>query len=193
MDKKALRKQIMSLRSHKTPEERVTAESAVFDTLSHFDLFLNAQNISSFVNFRNEISMMAINQSILDSGKNLLLPYISPVTKEMQFYLVDDLTSLKRNHFGILEPDPEVHHLYDEALIDCVLTPGIAFDNRGYRLGYGGGFYDRFFSRIEKAIPKIGIAFELQCIDEVPVEPYDHPITHRITEKGLKTFYPESI
>ena len=49
MDKKALRKQIMSLRSHKTPEERVTAESAVFDTLSHFDLFLNAQNISSFV------------------------------------------------------------------------------------------------------------------------------------------------
>ena len=160
----------------------------LFRSLENLDLFINAQNISSFVDFRDEISMTAINQSIIDSGKNLLLPYISPTTKEMQFYLVDDLSSLKRNTFGILEPDPQIHALYDESRIDCVLTPGVAFDAKGYRLGYGGGFYDRFFSRIEKAIPKIGIAFDLQCVDALPVEDYDRPITHIITEKGLRTF-----
>ena len=188
MDKKTYRKHIIALRSQKTSEERLSAESIVFKRLENLDLFINAQNISSFVDFRDEISMTAINQSIIDSGKNLLLPYISPTTKEMQFYLVYDLSSLKRNTFGILEPDPQIHALYDESRIDCVLTPGVAFDAKGYRLGYGGGFYDRFFSRIEKAIPKIGIAFDLQCVDALPVEDYDRPITHIITEKGLRTF-----
>lgn len=188
MDKKTLRKHIIALRSQKTPEERIEAELIVFNLLKQFDLFFNAKNISSFVDFRDEISMTTINQSIIDAGKNLLLPYISPTTKEMQFYLVEDLSSLKRNTFGILEPDPEIHTLYDESRIDCVLTPGVAFDSKGYRLGYGGGFYDRFFSRIEKAIPKIGIAFDLQCVDALPVEHYDHPITHIITERGLRTF-----
>lgn len=188
MDKKNLRKHIMTLRSHITPDERYKAEAVVFDLLMHFDLVVNAQNISSFVDFRDEISMTAINQSIIDCGKNLLLPYISPETKDMHFYSVADLSTLKRNAFGILEPDPNVHVLFDETQIDCVLTPGVAFDSKGYRLGYGGGFYDRFFSRIEKAIPKIGIAFELQCVDDLPVEHYDHPITQLITENGLRSF-----
>jgi len=190
MDKKALRKQIIALRALKTQAERSEAESAVFDILMHFNLFIKAQSISSFVDFRDEISMTTINQSIIDSGKTLLLPYISLLTNDMRFYVVEDLTTLKRNAFGILEPDPERHVLFEESHIDCVLTPGVAFDASGYRLGYGGGFYDRFFSRIEKAIPKIGIAFDLQCVEILPVEHYDHPITHLITEKGLKTFSP---
>jgi 5-formyltetrahydrofolate cyclo-ligase len=188
MDKKTLRKHIIALRSEKTRDERIEAETIVFNLLKQFDLFFNAKNISSFVDFRDEISMTVINQAIIDAGKTLLLPYISPTTKEMQFYMVEDLSSLKRNSFGILEPDPEMHSLYDESRIDCVLTPGVAFDAKGYRLGYGGGFYDRFFSRIEKAIPKIGIAFDLQCVETIPVEYYDHPITHIITEKGIRTF-----
>lgn len=193
MDKKTFRKHIMALRSQLTPKERLEAESTIFDILKHFDLYNNAKNISSFVDFRDEISMTAINQSIIDSGRNLLLPYITPLTKEMQFYLVKDLSALERNTFGILEPNPEVHVLFDDLQIDCVLTPGVAFDVKGYRLGYGGGFYDRFFNRIEKAIPKIGIAFDLQCVEALPVEHYDYPITHIITEKGLKAFYPEQI
>ncbi len=188
MDKKTLRKQIVSLRSQKSLEERIKDESLVFNVLMQFSPFVNAQNVSSFVSFRDEISMTVINQSIIDSGRNLLLPYISPTTKEMQFYLVEDLSALKCNDFGIFEPDPEIHTLFDESRIDCVLTPGVAFDASGFRLGYGGGFYDRFFGRIGKAIPKIGIAFELQFVNSLPVEHYDRPITHLITEKGLKIF-----
>lgn len=188
MDKKLLRKQIMSLRTHLTHQERIEAEAIVFETLTNFEPFIKATSVSSFVDFRNEISMMAINQSILGLGKTLLLPYISPVTKDMQFYKVDDLSELKRNAFGIMEPNPEVHTLFDITHIECVITPGIAFDENGYRLGYGGGFYDRFFSKIEKAIPKIGIAYELQVVSHLPIDPYDQPITHLITEKGLKVF-----
>jgi 5-formyltetrahydrofolate cyclo-ligase len=66
-----------------------------------------------------------------------------------------------------------------------VLVPGVAFDKRGYRVGYGGGYYDRFFNKLEKSVIKIGLCYEMQILTEVPTDNYDIPIDYIITEKGL--------
>ena len=188
MDKKSLRKQIMTLRSQFPIDERIQAENMVFDFVTQLPEFHTAKTISSFVSFGDEISMMRINSYILSLNKTLVLPYIDSQTKTMLFYKVEILSELIQNTFGILEPNPAMHMLVDYKTIDCVLTPGVAFDAHGYRLGYGGGFYDRFFSQIEKTIPKIGIAFELQRVATLPVESYDYPIHKLITEKGILSF-----
>lgn len=188
MDKKSLRKQIMTMRSLFPIDERIQAENSVFDFVTQLPEFQTAKTISSFVSFGNEISMSRLNSYILSLNKTLALPYIEPKTKTMLFYEVDILSELVQNTFGILEPNPSIHRLVDYKTIDCVLTPGVAFDAHGYRLGYGGGFYDRFFSQIEKTIPKIGIAYELQKVEALPVESYDYPIHKLITEKGIVSF-----
>ena len=188
MDKKALRKQIIQKRLTLSDTERSQASDAVFQLLVSLEMITQAKTVSSFVTFGAEIQTDAINHWLLEQKKCLVLPYISPVEKEMTFHEVHNLEELILNDFGILEPVPTIHKVITIGEIDCVITPGVAFDNQGYRLGYGGGFYDRFFSQIEKTIPKIGIAFECQLVESLPVASYDMPINHLITEKGIRHF-----
>lgn len=189
MDKKDLRKIILSKRSEIQGEMRTQFEDKILSTLVQTSYFQQATRVASFVSFRDELSTHRINQMILDSGKELLLPYISMASKQMTFHRVHALDELVLSSYGIYEPDPTKHDIVSNDAIDLVLTPGLAFDARGFRLGYGGGFYDRLFQAIKKTIPKIGLAFDLQYVTHIPVDPFDQPITHLITEKGLIDFH----
>lgn len=188
MNKKALRSEIIERRKQISKEVRFSAPTIILEQLKNMPEFATASIISSFVSFRDELEMSDINQWILNNDKTLLLPYIDSKLKKMLFYKVTDLDSLIRNDYGILEPNPSVHERIDEQCIECVLTPGVAFDVNGYRLGYGGGFYDRLFSSIEKTTPRIGVAFEVQFIDTLPTEAYDQPIHYLVTEEKTRIF-----
>lgn len=188
MDKRQLRKEILSKRALMPSQIRKNAESHIYPVLFELDAFKKSHVISSFVSFRDEVEMDIINQKILKNKMTLVLPYIDMETKTMTFHIVNALEELKINNFGILEPNPKLHPQIDIDQIDLVLTPGVAFDLHGYRVGYGGGFYDRFFSEIKKAIPKVGIAFELQVVNTLEPEIHDLPVTHLITESGLRSF-----
>lgn len=188
MDKRQLRKEILSKRALVPLQARKNAENSIYSLLFELDDFKKSHIISSFVSFRDEVEMQIINQKIIKDKMTLVLPYIDMATKTMTFHIVKALEELKINNFGILEPNPKLHPQIDINQIDLILTPGVAFDLRGYRIGYGGGFYDRFFSEIKKTIPKIGIAFEVQVVDTLEPEMHDLPVTHLITECGLRSF-----
>ncbi|HAS73649.1 MAG TPA: 5-formyltetrahydrofolate cyclo-ligase [Clostridiales bacterium UBA8960] len=188
MTKKALRSDIIKKRQSIDERVRVNAPAIILDKLLSMPEFTHANVISSFVSFRDELEMNAINTFIIAKHKTLLLPYIDSNPKKMVFYKVEDLSQLVKNDFGIFEPDPSIHKRFDPQEIECVLTPGVAFDMRGFRLGYGGGFYDKFFSEIKKTTPKIGVAYEMQFVETLPVEEYDQPITHLVTETGIRVF-----
>ena len=188
MDKKALRKMMIERRDTLSDRFRSNAESAIIDSLIKLDVIHEKKFITSFVSFKGEVEMRGINTYILNQKATLLLPRIVKGQPEMTFHQVDDLDTLIRNDYGILEPDPKRHPIMAYGKIDLVLTPGVAFDKKGYRLGYGGGYYDRFFSQITKAIPKIGIAYEIQVLDQLPVQAYDMPISELITETGVRHF-----
>lgn len=188
MNKKALRSDILERRKEIPAATRAQAPHSILNQLLTMSEFIKAETVSSFVSFRDELDMTPTNEWILANGKILLLPYIDPAQRKMSFYEVRDLSSLQRNDYGILEPDPKVHELFDELNIECVLTPGVAFDANGYRLGYGGGFYDKFFSRIRKTTPRIGVAFEIQFVDRLPTEAYDEPVHYLISEKTIRKF-----
>lgn len=104
----------------------------------------------------------------------------------MTLHPLSDLSDLKRSKFGILEPRQDVEISPQE--IDLIFAPGLAFDLKGMRLGYGGGFYDRLLSNIKKTTPVIGLAFDFQIVELVPCDERDQAITGLITEKKLYTF-----
>lgn len=186
--KKALRKEVLSKRTHLSGSEWKLKSESIANELLKLDIVNQVNAIASFVDFRNEVSTDAINKWILNHGKSLYLPLIDMKKKSMTFYRVTDLDELVRSNYGIMEPDPSVHEAVNPNRIDLFITPGIAFDPHGYRLGYGGGFYDQLFAGIRSEVPKIGLAFDLQCVPELPLESFDRRITHLVTETGVKKF-----
>ena len=121
----------------------------------------------------------SINKEILDDDKTLILPVlINGDIKASKFTFEDNF---KMGEFNIPEPTP--FREYDAQWIDLLLVPGVAFDKRGYRLGYGKGFFDRFLKKVK--CQKIGLCFEIQIVDEIPAESQDISMDVLITEKRI--------
>lgn len=120
-----------------------------------------------------------------------LLPNVQfhyPLVKneqEMEFYHVSDPDTLARGRFGILEPSPRHHPPVQEADLDLILVPGLAFDLQGYRLGQGAGYYDRFLSKVP-LVPRIGVSFSSQHLPTLPSEPHDIAMGSLVSERGFQ-------
>ncbi|MBB6215770.1 5-formyltetrahydrofolate cyclo-ligase [Anaerosolibacter carboniphilus] len=184
--KDQIRKEKLSIRKALTAEEVENKSSYIFLQLKKFFLVQEAKNISVYVDFRNEVKTNQIIQYFLSVGKNVMVPISIPSTKQMQFsQLLDPAQDLITGNYGILEPKQDAMRIVDPNSLDLILVPGVAFDSHGYRIGYGGGYYDRFFSQQNKKIPSIALAFDLQIVEEIPMDPFDHPVDYIITETRI--------
>ena len=140
--------------------------------------------VASFISINTEISVRPLNDYLISLGKKICLPVILDNKKYLIFRLYDKQTSLKRGKFGILEPNKKQL----EMLPDLILTPCLAFDQFGYRLGYGGGYYDRTFSRFRRLGHKfisVVVAYDGQKMDQVIRDQNDQKIDYILTEKNL--------
>ena len=119
-------------------------------------------------------------------GKRIGVPISVPKTKELLVSeLMDFDNELDIGPYNILTPKDEYVRIVSPNLVNLVLVPGVAFDKGGYRVGYGGGYYDRFFSKLNNDVIKIGLCYEIQLLPKVPTDTYDIPVNYIITEKGL--------
>lgn len=119
-------------------------------------------------------------------GLLVSLPKINRQTGKMEHYIYNEDTVLKKNKFGIEEP--EGGDKLDPLLIDLVLTPLLAFDNKGYRVGFGKGFYDRFFTECRPDVIKAGLSF-FEAGDSIEdTEPHDVPLNYCITPRTVYRF-----
>lgn len=185
--KKNLRKDFSDLRNSLTQEYMNTASLYVLEHLKNMAVVQNSNAIASFVSFRSELPTDAINHWIIESGKKLLLPKVNAHTKEIYFYEVPSLRTLKPGAYGILEPDEILCKRVTFDSLEIVLTPGLAFDKAGYRLGYGGGYYDKLFSHKEVNALRIGIGFECQKCDHLPHDTFDLPLDLIVTDNSVET------
>lgn len=139
----------------------------------------NAKFIMSYMNIGTEVETGSINKEIIDDEKTLLLPVLRENEIKVSKFTLGD--SFKVGEFNIPEPSP--FREYDKRWIDLLLVPGVGFDKRGYRLGYGKGYFDRFLKDFKGK--KIGLCFEAQLIDEIPIEDQDICMDVLITEKRI--------
>ena len=148
------------------------------------------QRISAYLSVDGEVDLRPLLGSLQRMGKLLALPAVSGRDR-MRFLAHRAGAALTRNRFRIEEPAPGAPGLNTLAL-DLVLAPLVAFDERGNRLGMGGGFYDRHFGRLPERLrpPLVGVAHEVQRANALPAAPWDVPLDAILTENGWRTFSP---
>ena len=135
-----------------------------------------------YASFRNEADTWGILEDLVKKGVKVLLPRTRKGLIEVYEYRGPG--SLKQGSFGILEPDPALCPEADLSEISLVLVPGVVFDRRGGRIGFGAGCYDRFLPKVPSA-RKVGLCYEAQIAEEVPCDENDVRMDALLTEKGL--------
>lgn len=149
-----------------------------FQTATVIHAFLSDEN-------RQEVNLIPLLELIIASQKKLLVPVVDG--SNLTTVELTSFNHLTRHAFGVLEPTERTRSPLEEA-IDFVLVPLLAVDKSGNRLGYGKGYYDRFFKRLSSNPFKLGVAFEFQVLDEVPATESDVRLNAVMTEKGLMAF-----
>lgn len=187
-EKRSLREKVLSQRAALTPEERGNYSQRIQSIVTQTHEFQKASTIMLFMNFRDEVETTELAQKVLDLGKCLILPRCAPKGVLIPAIIEDLERDIAPGMWGIREPKKEGLIEINPETIDCIVVPGAAFDAQGNRLGYGGGFYDRFFERVKEGTPRIALAFHCQIVDSIPVEVYDKKVNMLITEQGIMRF-----
>lgn len=150
----------------------------------------NFKNIMIFISFRNEIKThQLIKRWLSEKDKNIFVPYIDKDIDEMKISKITDFNSdLKEGVFKILEPKKSLRKKDNNQNLDLVVVPGLIFSKQGYRIGYGGGYYDKFLSNIKSKVEKVGIVMSDFIVEKLPVNDYDIPVDKIITEQEIISF-----
>lgn len=186
-DKSALRKHFKQIRLARTPFEIETIDREVYHAFIQNDYYYYCQDFLLYVSGEIEIGTRLIMEYIfadIERGNKLrlLVPRCEKGTNVMHFYQIDSFDDLESGHFGILEPKAYCKRI-DEFVDPMCVVPGLSFDSKGYRLGFGKGFYDRFLAGFK------GITIGLCCdscmtVGELPHDGYDIAVDFVATESG---------
>jgi 5-formyltetrahydrofolate cyclo-ligase len=169
--KRDVRRAVLAARDQLSAEEREAQAAAVVDRLLALPELAGAQTVMAFSSFGSELPTTQLIEALDAAGVRVVLPVIVDGEIEAHAFRPGDPTNV--THFGALEPA-----VRDEAVsptaIDAVVVPGVAFDRGGRRVGYGGGFYDRFLPRTRARTPRIGIGLSAQLVDDdLPAGDFD--------------------
>jgi 5-formyltetrahydrofolate cyclo-ligase len=185
--KRALRKKVLALRDALTPEERVRKSRAIKSLLFQLPEFIQAKTVMFFISFRSEVLTEEMIKAAILLKKKVVVPVTDHenrclVLSELQDYDHDLVPAT----YGILEPKKEKIKEVRPDELDLIVAPGSVFDEKGRRIGYGGGYYDKLLRCLQGKIPVTALAFELQIVNEVPCNPErDIPVDLIITENRM--------
>ncbi len=191
INKQTLRNKAYTARNAQT-EKKETSE-IICQQLERLPAFSNAETIMCYLHCRSEVRTLNFVKRLLESGeKNVVIPYCTKDEKgdnRLGLWHLQDLAELVKGMWGILEPPKdrwnETAKNIDAALLDLIVVPGVAFSRDGARLGNGAGYYDRLLAEVRNDCVLIGIAYEAQLFDEVPMDEHDVYMDFVLTEKQL--------
>lgn len=183
-----LRQEILAKRRQLTAKESAQAGLSILKTIMQMNVFKRTVNVASYISLSGELCTQDMNEYFM-TRHHLCLPYMVTGQKgKMDFYSFKKGDELVENRFHILEPKNQPENLVLEDKIDVIIVPLVAFDNKGNRMGMGGGYYDRMLKKVRKDCLVIGVAYEFQQVDELLVEEWDMPMDIVITEKNCYEF-----
>ncbi|WP_026338897.1 5-formyltetrahydrofolate cyclo-ligase [Fusobacterium russii] len=181
MNKKEIRSIVRKKREALDLDFIEKASKIIFEKIKNEKYFIKAKSILSYMDFKNEVKTDEINNFIEKNEKNLILPRV--IDKEKMIAIKNN-GNFSKSPFGNIEP------VGDEYLgeIDLIIVPGVAFDRYANRIGFGRGYYDRFFNVYPNA-KRIAVAFEIQVVNEkIETDIFDKKIDILITEENIYRF-----
>ncbi len=171
MDKKELRKTIREQKRAMTPQMVADASDALAKQFFATGYYQNAKTIYGYLPYNQEVRTVPILEQALRDGKKVAVPKV--YGDRMQFVYMQDLSQVAPSDMGIPEPIGDEPVAEDKTAL--VLMPGLAFDKRGNRMGYGGGYYDKFLAA-EPDHPTVALCYGFQMVDSIPTDDYDIPV-----------------
>jgi 5-formyltetrahydrofolate cyclo-ligase len=175
--KKEIRKKMLAARDSLLPAQRSSKSRQIEERLFSLPEFKSAHAVMFFASFRSEVDTIPMVRRALDEGKRVILPKV--IGDELELFEIRNVDSdVFPGAWGIPEPRGSAPVKLDE--LDVIIVPGAAFDERGNRLGYGAGFYDKLLSMFKKLT--VAVAFDIQVVPMVPAAAHDVPVQKIVTE-----------
>ncbi len=179
--RRRLRRQYAGLEAH-----RIEQNSR--DILGHLQIlpaWVAARTVHSYVDcLHGEVMTRASIELARAAGKRVLVPYVEPTGPPMRHAEINGLADLQTGHWGLQQP-ASPRFVDDLSVIDVVLVPGLLFDRRGFRIGQGGGFYDRFLAALHHGATTIGLTYDEFVVNRIPNEDHDIPVHLVATPSGV--------
>lgn len=178
--RRQLRQSMKIKRKSLTDIQQIEAAQSIIPKAISLIESYNASNIAFYLPFNGEISPLPLMDVLLTQNKNLYLPILHPFTSgQLLFINYNNQTTFKLNRFGIQEPVLDVRNILPLNELEMIVTPLVAFDKSGNRLGMGGGYYDRTLAQAKNII-SVGLAHKCQQVEKLPIESWDMPLDHII-------------
>ncbi len=184
--KAEIRKEVGQKRDSISMEERDEKSKRIMDTLFSLKEFKDAMVVHFFVNIKSEVFTCEMIKGALAVGKRVVVPFIDSANRRLLLSEIKDYEKdLTPGYWGILEPKRESFRETSIDDVDLMVIPGLAFDKKGGRIGYGAGYYDRLLSVRKKKMPLITVAYELQIVEDVPTHERDVSVDKIVTESRV--------
>lgn len=168
--------------------ERDAGSEQILNTFVSLPVFQEKLIFFIYCHYRSEVRSIPLLARCLTMGKTVSVPLSQPQQAQMEAIVItDQVHDLSPGYLGIPEPLPSLarDRILLPASIEVAIIPGVVFDRRGHRLGYGMGFYDRFLAQAAPQALRIGLAFSCQLVDQIPVQPHDVPMDMVLTEQEV--------
>jgi 5-formyltetrahydrofolate cyclo-ligase len=182
--KEKLRKKIQNRRDNLRVLYRKERSKIIAEKFFNTVYYINSNNILIYYPFRSEVDVTIIIKKALKNKKNIILPRIDKHNLNL-FYVNDLKKQLEKGTYGIMEPTIGLCRPADISDIDLAVVPGLGFDKKLNRLGYGGGFYDKLLMHIPEGVKKIALCFDIQVINNIPASENDIKVDCIITDTEI--------
>ena len=181
-----LRRSMLMRRRQLSVVQRVGMERDLHQRLRCLPIVRDAEFFFIYCAYGSEVSTLELIDHLLAQGKTICVPFCEPTTTSLRAVrIIDPHQELVSGYKGIPEPDLQLveERTTPATSLQVAIIPGSVFDRRGFRLGYGGGYYDRFLALEAPQALRIGLAFEVQLVDHLPEESHDVPMDMLVTER----------
>lgn len=182
--KTELRDKYRRLRQEMPQEIRQKADDAIAQNVRRLWQYKSNDILLSYVSTPIEVDTRRIIAQAIADGKRVAVPRCIPDSRLMEFYFIRSVDELKPGMFGVLEPEPDPENLFDDTQKALCIVPAFSYDWRGYRLGYGKGYYDRFLSNFDGNM--IGICYAACVQKTLPHGRFDQPVESLVTEEYIR-------
>lgn len=183
MDKKTLRQDMRAQLAQMSKAQYDAYSLQIHEHLLRESSIKKANVIGLTISAFPEVNTMPLIEKLWTQGKRVAVPKCEPKTRAMIFYEITSFDQLETVYMQLKEPIPTLTKEVPKEEIDCLIVPGVVFDRFGYRVGFGGGYYDRYL--VSYNGERITLAFEVQLIHKVPTDQYDLPVHKIITETSV--------
>lgn len=181
--KSELRREILKIRSNMDNNDAAKKSYVIIDKLKNTEEYKFSNTIMVYMDFKNEVNTKKFVSEMLCEGKKVIIPYTDMENVVVIPIKIDSLNNLVYSRYGYLEPSAQmISKPFDVEKIDLIIVPGVVFDKKKNRIGFGKGYYDKLLHNKRDDAKSIALAYDFQVLDDIPSEKHDIKMDKIITE-----------